>query len=42
MSKNPNKAFRFLDYVAQVSKSWEDSFIKELLRDKTLNRAKTS
>ena len=31
MSKNPNEAFQFLDYVAEVLRSWEYLIIKEPL-----------
>ena len=39
MNKNPDKAFQFLDYVAEVSRSWEEPIVKELSRDRTMNMA---
>ena len=42
MNKNPNKAFQFLDYVVEVSRSWEEPIVKEPSRDRTMNRARAS
>ena len=38
MNKNPDEAFQFLDYVVEVSKSWEEPIVKEPSRDRTMNR----
>ena len=42
MNKNPDEAFQFLDYVAEVSRSWEEPIVKEPPRDRTMNRVKAS
>ncbi|RVW93731.1 hypothetical protein CK203_043391 [Vitis vinifera] len=42
MNKNPDKAFQFLDYVAEVSRSWEEPIVKEPSRDRTMDRARAS
>ena len=42
MNKNPDEAFQFLDYVAEVSRSWEEPIVKEPSRDRTMNRVKAS
>ncbi|KAL6348114.1 hypothetical protein AAG906_039269 [Vitis piasezkii] len=42
MNKNPDEAFQFLDYVAKVSRSWDEPIIKEPSRDRTMNRARAS
>ncbi|RVW82392.1 Retrovirus-related Pol polyprotein from transposon 17.6 [Vitis vinifera] len=42
MNKNPDEAFQFLDYVAEVSRSWDEPIVKELSRDRTMNRARAS
>ena len=42
MNKNPDKAFQFLDYVAKVSRSWDEPIVKEPSRDRTMNRARAS
>ncbi|RVW68387.1 hypothetical protein CK203_061685 [Vitis vinifera] len=42
MNKNPNEVFQFLDYVAEVSRSWEEPIVKEPPRDRTVNRARAS
>ena len=39
MNKNPNEAFQFPDYVAEVSRSWEEPIVKEPPRDRTMNMA---
>ena len=31
MNKNPDEAFQFLDYVVEVSRSWEEPIFKEPL-----------
>ena len=36
MSKKPDEAFQFLDYIAKVSKSQEDTIIKEPPRDRAM------
>ncbi|RVX22748.1 hypothetical protein CK203_008347 [Vitis vinifera] len=38
MNKNPNEAFQFPDYVAEVSRSWEEPIVKEPPRDRIVNR----
>ncbi|RVW66621.1 hypothetical protein CK203_065442 [Vitis vinifera] len=42
MNKNPDEAFQFLDYVVEVSRSWEEPIVKEPPRDRTMNRARAS
>ncbi|XP_034690593.1 uncharacterized protein LOC117918190 [Vitis riparia] len=42
MNKNPDEAFQFLDYVAEVSRSWDEPIVKEPSRDRTMNRARAS
>ena len=42
MNKNLDEAFQFLDYVAEVSRSWEEPIVKEPPRDRTMNRVKAS
>ena len=42
MNKNPDEAFQFLDYVVEVSRSWEEPIFKEPPRDRTMNRARAS
>ena len=42
MNKNPNEAFQFPDYVAEVSRSWEEPIVKEPPRDRTMNKARAS
>ena len=42
MNKNPDEMFQFLDYVAKVSRSWEEPIIKEPPRAKTVNRVRAS
>ena len=42
MNKNPNEAFQFLDYVAEVSRSWDEPIVKEPSRDRTMNGARAS
>ncbi|RVW35225.1 hypothetical protein CK203_085841 [Vitis vinifera] len=42
MNKNPDEAFHFLDYVAEVSRSWDEPIVKEPSRDRTMNRARAS
>ena len=42
MNKNPNEVFQFLDYVAEVSRSWEEPIVKEPPRDRTVNRVRAS
>ena len=42
MNKNPDEAFQFLDYVAEVSRSWEEPIVKEPRRDRTMNKTKAS
>lgn len=42
MNKNPDEAFQFLDYVVEVSRSWEKPIIKEPLRDRIVIRARTN
>ena len=42
MNKNPDEAFQFLDYVAEVSRSWEEPTVKEPPRDRTMNRVRAS
>ncbi|XP_059590470.1 uncharacterized protein LOC132253093 [Vitis vinifera] len=36
------EAFQFLDYVAEVSRSWDEPIVKEPSRDRTMNRARAS
>ena len=40
MNKNPNEVFQFLDYVAEVSRSWEELIVKEPPRGRTMNRTR--
>ena len=42
MNKNLDEAFQFLDYVAEVSRSWDEPIVKEPSRDRTMNRARAS
>ncbi|RVW89451.1 Retrovirus-related Pol polyprotein from transposon 17.6 [Vitis vinifera] len=42
MNKNPDEAFQSLDYVAKVSRSWDEPIVKEPSRDRTMNRARAS
>ncbi|KAL6340998.1 hypothetical protein AAG906_032110 [Vitis piasezkii] len=42
MNKNPNEAFQFPDYVAEVSRSWEEPIVKEPPRDRIVNKARAS
>ena len=42
MNNNPDEAFQFLDYVVEVSRSWEEPIFKEPSRDRTVNRARAS
>ena len=42
MNKNPNETFQFLDHVVKVSRSWEESIIKESPRDRIVNKARVS
>ena len=42
MNKNPDEAFQFLDYVVEVSRSWEETIVKEPSRDRTMNKTKAS
>ncbi|KAL6319393.1 hypothetical protein AAG906_014067 [Vitis piasezkii] len=42
MNKNPNEAFQFLDYVVEISRTWEEPIVKEPSRDRTMNRARAS
>ncbi|XP_034681081.1 uncharacterized protein LOC117911023 [Vitis riparia] len=42
MNKNPDEAFQFLDYVAKVSRSWEEPIAKEPSKDRTMNKARAS
>ena len=42
MNKNPDEAFQFLDYVAEVSRSWDEPIVKEPPRDKLMNRVRTT
>ncbi|XP_034681978.1 uncharacterized protein LOC117911682 [Vitis riparia] len=42
MNKNPDEAFQFLDYVAEVSRSWEETIVKESPKDRKMNRARAS
>nr|CAN76918.1 hypothetical protein VITISV_027710 [Vitis vinifera] len=37
-----SSAFQFLDYVVEVSRSWEEPIVKEPPRDRTMNRARAS
>ena len=39
MNKNLDETFQFLDYVVEVSRSWEEPIVKEPPRDRTMNRA---
>ena len=34
--------FQFLDYVVELSRSWEEPIVKEPPRDRTMNRARAS
>ena len=40
MNKNLDEAFQFLDYVAEVSRSWEELIVKEPPRGRTINRTR--
>ncbi|RVW83255.1 hypothetical protein CK203_039613 [Vitis vinifera] len=42
MNKTPDEAFQFLDYVVELSRSWEEPIVKEPSRDRTMNRARAS
>ena len=42
MNKNPDEAFQFLDYIAEVFRSWEEPIVKETPRDRTMNMARAS
>ena len=42
MNKNLDEAFQFLDYVAEVSRSWEEPTVKEPPRDRIVNKARAS
>ena len=42
MNKNPDEAFQFLDYVAEVSRSWDEPIVKEPSRDRIMNKARAS
>lgn len=40
MSKSPKETLQFLDYVARVSRSWEDSLSKYVIKDKNSMKSK--
>ncbi|RVW36059.1 hypothetical protein CK203_117756 [Vitis vinifera] len=42
MNKNLDESFQFLDYVAEVSRSWEEPIVNEPPRDRTMNKARAS
>ena len=42
MNKNPDETFLFLDYVVEVSRSWEEPIVKEPPRDRIVNRVRAS
>ena len=35
MSKNPNEAFEFLNYVAEISRSWDEPHGRDLHKSKS-------
>ena len=40
MSKSPKETLQFLDYVARVLRSWEDSLSKDVIKDKSSMKSK--
>ncbi|KAL6312493.1 hypothetical protein AAG906_032857 [Vitis piasezkii] len=42
MNKNPDEAFQFLDYVVEVSRSWEEPIVKKPPRDRIMSRVRAS
>ena len=42
ITQNLDEVFQFLDYIVEVSRSWEDHIIKEQLRDKGVNIARAN
>ena len=42
MNKNLVEAFQFLEFVAKVSRSWEEPIVKEPTRDRIMNRKRAS
>ena len=42
MNKNLVEAFQFLEFVAKVSRSWEEPIVKEPTRDRIMNRERAS
>ena len=39
MKKNSKEALQFLDYMVEVSMSWEDSLSKDITKDKSSTKA---